>query len=326
MNTNNPNLNPEIEMLKQESAPGTLKARIIKGILDDRKSKNMTTRKIIGFGLPAIAVGALAFGALLAPKAAVADPIAQIRDAFQSERDYHMTTYRTENGKRSHVSESWVKNGKRTTYTVEPNGEMTLLNNQMTEVQRTVSGRIVVLRPTEVAHGWTVKKNGEEKIVAGHPIEVQSTDNEVYEVELKAVPGQRIEIAPEGRAVFEVQRSDVKEGSFVELRIAPFVDAEMSIEALQKLLEDKSLWSIEPNKVVNGKVANQYKLNKSYMDFAVYVDPQTKLPILTRQTLNDEEGKSTITEVEYDYLDSIPPTVPEKVEGFEIAVPPATKK
>ena len=305
MNTNN--LNTEIEMLKEESAPAHLKARIVKGILDDKKSKNMITKKIIGFGLPAILVGAIALGAIMTPKTALADPIAQTRDAFEAARNYHMTTYQVVEGQRKRISESWVENGKRTTYMVGEDGILTQLDDILFEVQGTVSGTIFELEPAQVAQGKEVQTELHEIIVIGGGPD-KNAPHEKIEI---TDPGQTLVLT--GHNLIELEGTGEHEGEVYTIELMPFVDAEMSIEALQKLLLDTDLWNIEPNQMVNGQLAHKYKLKESYMDFTVYVDPQTKLPILTRQTLHDADGKNkTTTEVEYDYTGSVPPTTAQK--------------
>lgn len=295
MNTNN--LNTEIEMLKEESAPAHLKARIVKGILDDKKSKNMITKKIIGFGLPAILVGAIALGAIMTPKTALADPIAQTRDAFEAARNYHMTTYQVVEGKRTRISESWVKNGKRTTYTVAEDGNLTLLTDILIEVQGTVSKVVLGFDPVQVAHGTEIVESlSQVFVVEGDKIDPKQS---------KEVEGSVL--------IFDPAQATILDSINIYVSVLPFVNAEMSIEALQKLLLDTDLWNIKPNQMVNGQLTHKYKLKESYMDFTVYVDPQTKLPILTRQTLHDADGKNkTTTEVEYDYTGSVPPTTAQK--------------
>lgn len=311
MNTNN--LKPEIEMLKQESAPEHLKAQIVQAILDENKSKKMNKLKVLGFGLPAIALGIIAFGAAMAPKTALADPIAQTRDAFEAARKYHMTTYQVVDSQRKRISESWFEDGKRTTYAVGEDGNLTLIDDTLVEIQANVSGAILRLEPSELAQGSEVQQEIQEFIVVGTSLEVSS---------VKGVYGLPRTIDPKvvtGNATFEVQEPETIKGEFFTIYLMPFVDAEMSIESLQKLLLDNSLWDIEQHQTVDGKPAHKYKLKEAFMDFTVYVDPKTKLPILTRQILTDDKGKSTTTEVEYEYDGSIPPVVAEKAKPALIA-------
>jgi len=234
-----------------------------------------------------------------------------------------MTTYHTVDGKRQRVSEAWVEDGHRTTYAIAENGEMTLLNGAWIEVQGTLSGKMLELKPAQVAGGWKVERDYREIVVTGQEIKLEPVKSDVYEIQLSAVPSEKFQIeldsSKKPQAVFEVKSDGRFAGGHVQLEIMPFVDAEMSIEALQKLLEDKELWNIETNQLVSGKIANRYKLKETYMDFTVYVDPQTKLPILTRQILTDEKGKTTTTEVEYDYGNSLPPTSSESATGNSAA-------
>lgn len=346
MNTNN--LKPEIEMLKQESAPQHLKAQIVTAILNEQKSKTMTTKKIIGFGLPAIALGIVATGAIMAPKTAIANPIAQVRNAFEAVRDYQMTTYQVVDGKRERVSESWVTNGKRKTFTVENDGTLTELSNDLIEVQTTVKGALFELKPIEVATSEKVKGiyitaiDKEQKTVPGKglitvegkhlgdisPTEtfvISDSKNKIREGRSQAksnnsskgsrVEGKPIEIE---HPIKDNQTSKGKSAS-IEVVGQPifvsddgelitmsddmlFIVAEMSIESLQKLLEDETLWTIEPNQWINGQLTNRYRLKESFINFTVYVDPKSKLPVLTRQIQKDvETKKETTIEVEYNY-------------------------
>jgi|GEM_PF-3734823 len=312
MNTNN--LKPEIEMLKQESAPEHLKAQIVQAILDENKSKKMNKLKVLGLGLPAIALGIIAFGAAMAPKTALADPISQVRNAFEAAQNYHMTTYQIEGGQRKRVSESWVENGERTTYTVNEDGTLTQLDDLFIVVQDNVNGQMIKLAPVEIAKGEKAHTEIRETAVVGIKLAPAQISTDGQPPAPKNIQGKPFKVVEDNSLNVKIV-----EGSAIELIIMPFVDAEMNIESLQKLLEDKSLWDIESNQTINGRLANRYKLKETYMDFTVYVDPKTKLPILTRQILTDDKGKSTTTEVEYEYDGSIPPVVAEKAKPALIA-------
>ncbi len=306
MNINN--LKPEIEMLKEESAPAHLKARIVKALLDENKSKNMTTKKIIGFGLPAIALGAIVFGTAMAPRTAMANPINQVRDALGAVHNYKMTTFQYVEGKRTKITESWVEKGERTTFTVNDDGSLTELPREYVTVQKAVQGVLIARPPVEVAKGEELKEEISILIVEGKPRKPKETQNSTEPVEVQV----RQAMPVEGKRL--IKNVEGKEGIVIELQITPFIDAEMSIEALQRLLEDKTLWDIEPDSTLEGKQVLLYKLKQTYMDFSVFVNSQSKLPILTRQILKNEDGTLTTTEVEYEYDQVIPPVLAERAK------------
>lgn len=309
MNINDNQLNKEIEALKDESSPSTLQARIIGSILEPKKSKHIMTKRILGFGLSTLVVGAIAFGAVMAPRIATASAVQQVRKAFDDITNYHTTTYYVVEGKRSRVSESWFEGDKRSTFLSNPDGTLTLLSDELVQYQANFAGQVVELSPDQLLD----KDKVSNVIIMLEPEKSAKTVLLDPSHIVKKANGDPVTVEVPTGAKFIIEgKGDNGEqftGEMVEIQIMPaFISGEFGIESLRILLKDESLWKIERNVLLNGQNTDRYELKEGTIKFIVFVDPASKLPLLTRQTLEIED-KPIITEVEYDYAGTVPPIV-----------------
>ncbi|QYK52821.1 MAG: hypothetical protein KF824_11220 [Fimbriimonadaceae bacterium] len=291
MNINDKQFKQEIEALKEESSPSSLEARIVNAILDPKKNKSRYAGRILGVGISTLLVGAIVFGATMVPRVATAAAVQQVREAFGGVTRYHTRTYNVIEGRRRKVSDSYFEGNRRETFITNSNGAVIKLPEELEQYQENFAGQVIDLSPSQLLDN--------RKII-----------NVMVMIAPDSISDAIVVDPQELNASQETQNSGKDKptkNSVNEIQVVPaFIGGEYGIESLRILLKNEDLWVIEHGIILNGHYTDCYELKKGTIKFVVFVDATSKLPLLTRQTL-EIEGEPLITEVEYDYGGTLPP-------------------
>lgn len=323
MNTEEKFVHPDLQALRAETSPTTLRARILTQLEKKEDSKMRTQNRFLRFSLSVGLVAVIGVGTLMMSNTANAIP--RIKAALQDVSRYHVKSFHTTNGKRQLVSETWVDGQSERFVIYDANGKPVDLNQQIVDLNLEMGEKIKGLSVTESARIEVIGQALEDVkvfsgkvvgsgdvIVIGQPISGHPGDAKPGKSKPgKVKPAQSVQGQPlSGQQVIQGGEVRIVQGqpldATIELAFVPVaMGGANGVEYLRKLLSDKELWNIERGVSLKGRLTDKYSLKEGLVNFILFVDPHSELPLLTRTTLGRGKTATTI-EDEYDYVSALP--------------------
>lgn len=202
MNTEEKFVHPDIQSLKTETSPNTLRARILTKLQSKEEKNSMRIRNnMLRLSVSALAIGAIATGTLLMSNTASASGISKVHAAFQDASRYHVKSYIVENGKRNLMTETWVDGTKQQVTIYGPDGQaMNLDFGWLEELTGDLTSKIHLLTPEQIANDKTMGKILKESMTKFNlpangsfgdaKIFITGPDGKMSEEELKKLPAE----------------------------------------------------------------------------------------------------------------------------------------
>ena len=315
MNTEEKFVHPDIQNLKTETSPNTLRARILTKLQVNEEKTTMRIRKNVArLSFSAIAIAAVVTGTMMMSNTASA--VEKVHAAFQDAYRYHVKSFMVIGEKRTLTSETWVdgKNQKMELYDAEGKS-LDIALTYADDLSKDAGEWIRTMPAQKIAKGEFLSaifvgasKNLQPgKKGASDLIPVEGT----YIIDTKS-------LAP-GAEGTQKDRFIVDDQAGIWVAAPMVMGGQNGVEYLRKLLTDKELWNIEKGVLISGRKLDKYSLKEGLVRLELFVDPNTELPYLSRTRFG--EGKqSVLIEDIYDYVTPVP-TEENIKEGFKIDPP-----
>lgn len=323
------NVNQEIDRLRSEESSPQAKGELILKLQHKQERKRMKLFSRLGLPTALVAGGIIAVVTLL-PKTALASP-ETVAKALRDARNYVISSFTIESGKRSLQAKTYVHDGQKTRTTFDANGKALPANEVKDPITMITDGAMadLALEDSPGGHGTIMLRTGGPGSGAEantkHSVEMHATkgaDGTKHETII--VDGKKVDKLPEGMSAKDgngptfsagsetegavnivvgdgdgSQRSAAVVGINNNGKFSTFVSGQTAVDYLVQLLDDESRWTIERGVNVNGARLDKFTLKGPESPIELFVDPGTSLPRLLRFV---DMGKSgTVIEDTYDY-------------------------
>jgi len=149
MNTEEKFVHPDLQALRAETSPTTLRARILTQLEKKEDSKMRTQNRFLRFSLSVGLVAVIGVGTLMMSNTANAIP--RIKAALQDVTRYPVKSFHPINGKRQLVSETWVDGQSERFVIYDAKGKPIDLNQQIVDLNLQMGEKIQGLSVSESA-------------------------------------------------------------------------------------------------------------------------------------------------------------------------------
>jgi hypothetical protein len=324
MNTEEKFVHPDLQSLKTETSPNTLRARILSKLNANEEKTTMRTRnKVARWSFSAVAAVTIVAATMMLSNTASA--VDRVHAAFQDANRYHITSYMISQGKRTKTTETWVDGEERRMTIFGPDGKEIDLGNL--ELKVDLSHKIDVLPAKVAADGDVLMELVFDKVEAKgnskspEKIPLPKKIGEVSDVFIVGDQGHWQGISG---GMIELDGSMTFSGADgVWIGAPTMICGENGVQYIRKLLSDKSLWNIERGVVVNNRRLDKYSLKDGFAHLELFVDPATELPYLSRTRFGEGKDELIIEDV-YDYVTPMP--VASKAPAKSLIKTPAPAK
>lgn len=307
MNTEEKFVHPDIQDLKTETSPNTLRARILNNLEKTEEKKSMSIRKNVArLSFSAIAVATIVTATLMMSNTASA--VERVHAALQDASRYHITSYMISQGKRTKTTETWVNGEERKVTIFGPDGKAIDLSHETFELKLDLKDKIDVLPAKVAADGEVLLELVFDKVEKTE-VKKSAPSKAGVASEVFIADGNGIWQSADGGVVILDESISFKQGEQGIWVAAPnMICGQNGVEYLRKLLSDKSLWNIQKGVVINNRRLDKYSLKEGLAHIELFVDPAFELPIVSRTRFGTGKDEMTIEDV-YDYVTPMPEPV-----------------
>lgn len=289
----------DIESMKNAPVPEHLAERISDRILAERnKGKTPVRRRPLAFAGATLAIAAVFVVGVLATRPASAARIEEIHAAFSRPLACTIRSYQvSESGDRRLVGRTEVDGARVQFFIVGRDGKERSLEPALKELKEKLDKLIAEKPAREVAQPGALEKLLKESAQADA---VTQSPNAEALSEKKVDAQKLVEQITQLTSALKDLVELLEKASTADNSGAMVAGGKSGPQYIRQLLGDEELWERREDITHNGETLNHFVLKGGLERFSIYVQPSTKLPVMSRLDMSSEIFSFVVEDI-YEY-------------------------